>query len=809
MKRKSILWLVLVSFIVNMVLPYGAQAQTASTANLFLSAGNGSLPVIKGLRIDPEDPLRINFIIDTGTQGTVSKDEAAKLINYFLAGLTIPAQDLWVNLSPYEHNRIVEPSAGATDLGKDMLRLDYVLKQMAASLTYPETELGKKYWQAINSELSPTPSLTKRGSEQSFNKVWIVPQTGKIYENKDVAVIVEAKMKAMVEADYLAAQNSQNSKFQIPNPKSSNDNVSALKVHILPVINKEVNEGKNFAQLRQVYNSLVLATWFKKKFEQSFYRHYINQKQIAGIETSDKTAKDKIWAQYVEAFKKGAYNYVKKETVGARHASPVMTGTKITRRAYFSGGIDDATLPAVVEGAAASAENVDAVAKDGPLVEVIGQGASVIALAAIPNFTGMDEAQALEAAVNTLAAVIRDRSYLAMEPKLITALGRYIIDMGPGAGKNFITSLLNRIFLLETETRKKGDTGAANTMCIFVRALNLQIITPKIGQTWYEINVQAAMVNSTWDVIVDRSIESSAREVGLSLAQAKALLAKAKEASDEASRLIAVKADPKEIKAADERMVMARATLALGYEPTGDLRAWILYAHRNIGVGLALDQLRQRADGTFSRKARVVHGVAHENLGDQQSFIDGAVYDKMKMAMTGMLSVKLTPAQEKLGKRLALYGALGSPDSGVMSFEEFCDYLRDGALSLLEQGKTTMTLDNIVLGLVMSSRNAAVSHEIIEEAIAEINRRTDGSVTIRVIGNGQYEVKRRKPVDGGLNMADLSKVVGVSPNSLPVDLPMVDGNFFAKYNLQIINMQPIKNFTKGPVTGTVKVPGTP
>ena len=33
---------------------------------------------------------------------------------------------------------------------------------------------------------------------------------------------------------------------------------------ILPVIEEEVNHGKNFRYLRQIYNSLILATWFKR-----------------------------------------------------------------------------------------------------------------------------------------------------------------------------------------------------------------------------------------------------------------------------------------------------------------------------------------------------------------------------------------------------------------------------------------------------------------------------------------------------------------------------------------------------------------
>ena len=47
-----------------------------------------------------------------------------------------------------------------------------------------------------------------------------------------------------------------------------------------PSSNKEVNEGKNFATLRQVYYSLILAVWFKKRMKESLLgRKYMDQKK--------------------------------------------------------------------------------------------------------------------------------------------------------------------------------------------------------------------------------------------------------------------------------------------------------------------------------------------------------------------------------------------------------------------------------------------------------------------------------------------------------------------------------------------------
>ena len=60
--------------------------------------------ILKGVTVHSENPLRFDFIVDTGEAKLTPnelKDESQKLIKYFLASLTVPEKDLWVNLSPY------------------------------------------------------------------------------------------------------------------------------------------------------------------------------------------------------------------------------------------------------------------------------------------------------------------------------------------------------------------------------------------------------------------------------------------------------------------------------------------------------------------------------------------------------------------------------------------------------------------------------------------------------------------------------------------------------------------------------------
>ena len=100
---------------------------------------------------------------------------------------------------------------------------------------------------------------------------------------------------------------------------------------VIPELTKEVNENKNFAQLRQVYNSLILATWYKKKIKDSILEQvYADKNKVAGINIDDPQEKQRIYQRYLQAFKKGAFNYIKDDIDS--------TTQQIVPRKYFSGG---------------------------------------------------------------------------------------------------------------------------------------------------------------------------------------------------------------------------------------------------------------------------------------------------------------------------------------------------------------------------------------------------------------------------------------------------------------------------------------
>ncbi len=291
--------------------------------------------IIRGLTVYPENPLQFDFIIDTGDDnlsGTALQAESQKLIKYFLATLTTPENELWVNLSPNEKNRIIPDGLGTTEMGRDMLAQDYLLKQLTATLIYPERDLGRKFWDQVYKKADKEFGISQL-SVNTFNKVWIVPDKATVYEHQGSVFVVERHLKVMLEEDMPENMNKHS-------PSLLKRGLGGVvREVILPAIEQEVNYGKNFAPVRQIYNSMILATWYKKHLKEGLLgKVYVNQNKVRGIDLKDTKTKERIYNQYFAAFQKGVYNYIKEDL-------DENSGEVIARK-YFSGGI---TAPRVVE----------------------------------------------------------------------------------------------------------------------------------------------------------------------------------------------------------------------------------------------------------------------------------------------------------------------------------------------------------------------------------------------------------------------------------------------------------------------------
>jgi len=356
--RKNMALALACVFFLNTALSYSF-AQTTSLNQKLQTLAVKYEPInLVGIKTNPDDPFKLEFLINQGTQKhneNSLKEESLKLARYFMAGLATPSHDLWVNLQPGQSNRIIPNRFATTEMGEDMLAQDYTLKRLAASLTDPRSETGKKYWDKINSVGTNNYSP----ATQTFNRIWIIPESATIYEDGTKAYLTHAKLKVMCEDDYFAMDSSlrasaatKQSQLEIATPHNSsarNDAANPFKTLILPLIEKEVNTGMRFAQLRQIYHAMLLAAWYKNRLKTSpLYQTYANKNKTVGIDFTQDGQAQETYGEYMNNFKNGEYNFIQRERVGTRF---IASAEKITRRQYFSGGVSGRNIEQVTETA--------------------------------------------------------------------------------------------------------------------------------------------------------------------------------------------------------------------------------------------------------------------------------------------------------------------------------------------------------------------------------------------------------------------------------------------------------------------------
>lgn len=321
---RGVTWVIVIAFFINNLTPgvYASSLSLPLPHQLLASGPKVLPPMIRGMVINQADPLKFNFLLEQGT-AQISQEELQKeaetSIKYFLASLAVPDEDQWVNLSPQEKDRIIPDAFGRTEMGRDLLAEDYVLKQLASSMLFPENGLGKAFWDKVYA-LAAEKYHGQDININNFNRVWIAPAEAQVWEHDGKVVILKSRLKVMLESDYLA-------KAQDPADEGVNN---IMRDILIPALEKEVNEGEHFARLRQIYSAMILAAWYKETLKGSFLgQTYSDKNKVAGIGFHDQQDKERIYNQYLEAVRGGVYNFIKEETT---------TSGDLVPRKYFSGG---------------------------------------------------------------------------------------------------------------------------------------------------------------------------------------------------------------------------------------------------------------------------------------------------------------------------------------------------------------------------------------------------------------------------------------------------------------------------------------
>jgi hypothetical protein len=370
--------------------------------------------LMKGCKVSLNKPGLFRFLInpgDSGLSGEAFQRERSRLLEYFYTSAAIKAENIWVNLSPYETNRMLPAVLSGTQHGRDLLAFDCLLKRFAASALHPDLASGRAYWAELYKR-----ARKRFGTSElpfaSYNKVTVKPSSVGMYSpiyyspsdwhkeeskwsntklgewfgepNYLSAYIVNAHLSVVCEVDDVAlAHNSHG----VERLRSRNKTVTHRALAelsnavfteiIVPVIEREVNEGQHFWTLRQIFYSDALASWFKRNYKKYPFLADQWSKSIdsdnpasmpfALIGTKSMRAKDEIRANptdqtplthlnpNAEAFKvpentEYYRQYQKLFSGGVYHVSRSEEGDTHNRRInriYFSGAIDLSNIAAL------------------------------------------------------------------------------------------------------------------------------------------------------------------------------------------------------------------------------------------------------------------------------------------------------------------------------------------------------------------------------------------------------------------------------------------------------------------------------
>jgi len=313
-----------------------SQADFSASFGKFLSSCRPVISQPSYLRYISYDKIGQSFKVLLNKEGLKEKNETKTLdslrqaLKFFYIGLAIPNEDFWVNLRPDSSEKIIDDDLTRTDLGKVLLEADLELKKDLARSTFPSTPEGKEYWEKIYRKIEEVYGF--KNPQISLNtRIWITPGEVIVCEDSNSAYIYKAGLNVSTEAAYLkdkSVYKSGDEQARIINEYSS----QLMQKLILPKIVKEVNTGAKYASLRQVYYSLILAQWFKRKFYGAggIYPYLINRKNLNGLTSSQPWSKDTYFREYQRSFREKEYDLEIR----------VFNSSGRSVRTYSNGGVD-------------------------------------------------------------------------------------------------------------------------------------------------------------------------------------------------------------------------------------------------------------------------------------------------------------------------------------------------------------------------------------------------------------------------------------------------------------------------------------
>ena len=360
-----------------------------------------------------EDPLtgnkNFNFVLKTQSSGEKSKainlkDASALSARSFLTGLSLPNNKFWVNLNPWEPNRITDADLSHTDVGRIMLEADLQMKKDFCKYEDPcKSKIGNKFWKLlgkkhqdlVNDSMKKYPGEIQNGTNVRFAGVtrhWIVPDKIKAYGSGDEIYIDNSTLNVSSEPV------SEHSYYDIVNQDTSSiskecleDLNKSVKIYgnytkeledqlILPLVVRDINSEDAYSELRQVYVSLALAQLCKERENsgKDIFSNLINSINLTGLGTNSQWSSNDVWKSYVKSYNEGEYRCWQNNTLDNTYVKDeyIITEMKTESKLYSAGGVDFSRIPAdttIIKDPTLKMENITAEAIYTPFAEDRGE----------------------------------------------------------------------------------------------------------------------------------------------------------------------------------------------------------------------------------------------------------------------------------------------------------------------------------------------------------------------------------------------------------------------------------------------------
>lgn len=277
----------------------------------------------------------------------------------FITGLAVSNEKFWVNLMPWEPDRIIDEELSQSEVGRIMLEADLQMKKDFCNYINPcDNKMSKDLWDLLDNKretliqlcMNKYPGEIQNKDNIYFRPVtrqWIIPDKVFTYSNDTQIYVINATLTIQSEpvADHSSFvvynqdvktlsqgcidELNRSAKEYGEYFKEMSDNI------ILPSVIADVNYDDKYENLREVYVALALAQWYKSTIDPSrdIFRD-IYSSDFTAPKSLNPWSPNEIWEDLVYSFENGEFK------CWANTTTKTANGTLTRNRVFSYGGVD-------------------------------------------------------------------------------------------------------------------------------------------------------------------------------------------------------------------------------------------------------------------------------------------------------------------------------------------------------------------------------------------------------------------------------------------------------------------------------------